>query len=216
MTATKMLFRDYLRATAACLGGAIAFILTAALVVAGPLSNQGRAVTGSWSSPTSIISPVVMASWFTARAANGVEQLELLVLWRGMPGWFLDPGGSGGSGGGTAPYYTWITRIHGNRTLTLTLDYDSTKRLAVVQGTRLELAGNNVVFVDDVDSPDGPRVTRKMSVARAMPGSAGQIGLVLRESPEIMSFLRCDSAPPSGPNRPLLEHLCLQNIGVVR
>jgi len=98
-----MLFRDYLRSTAACLGGAIALMLTAALVVAGPFSNQGRAATGSWSSPTSIISPEVMATWFTTRAANGVEQLELLVLWRGMPGWFLDPGGSGGSGGAQLP-----------------------------------------------------------------------------------------------------------------
>jgi hypothetical protein len=142
--------------------------------------------------------------------------LELLVLWRGMPGWFLDPGGSGGFGGGPALYSTWITRIHGNRTLTLTLDYDSTKRLAVVQGTPLELAGNNVLFVDDVDSPAGPRVIRMIRIAPTMPGSAGQIGLVLRESPEIMSFLRCDSAPSSGPHRPLLEHLCMQNIGVAR
>jgi len=67
------------------------------------------------------------------RCPNGVEQLELLVLWRGMPGWFLGPGGSRWSGGGSAPYYTWITRIHGDRTLTLTLDYDSTKGFAVVQ-----------------------------------------------------------------------------------
>jgi hypothetical protein len=189
--------------------------MTAAVILAAPISGQGAPMDGSWSSPTSVISPVVMASWFTTRAPNGVEQLELLVLWRGTPGWFLHPGGSGGSGGGPASSHTWITRIRGDRTLTLTLDYDPPKRLVVVQGTRLELAGNNVVFVDDVDSSDGPRVTRTTSIARAMPGSPGQIGLVLRNSPEIMSFLRCDSAPSSGPSRPLLEHLCLQNVGVI-
>ena len=208
--------RDCRRATAAFLGGILAFMLTVDRGIAARPFSQARAMAGSWSSPTSVISPVVMASWFTSRAPNGVEQLELLVLWRGTPGWFLDPGGSGGSGGGSAPYSTWIKRIRGNRTLTLTLDYDPPKRLAVVQGTRLELAGNNVVFVDDVDSPDGPRVIRTMSIARAMPGSWGQIGLVLRESPEIMSFLRCDSAPSSGPAGIALEHLCLENIGVVR
>lgn len=212
----QMPFRDWLRATADGLGGAIVFASTAAVLTAASFPNQTRAITESSSGGTSVISPVVMASWFTARAPNGVEQLELLVLWRGMPGWFLDPGGSGGSGGGSAPHSTWITRIHGNRTLTLALDYDSTKGLAVVQGTPLELARNNVLFVDDVDSPAGPRVTRMIRIAPAMPGSAGQIGLVLREAPEIMSFLRCDSAPSSGPNRPLLEHLCMENVGVAR
>jgi hypothetical protein len=114
------------------------------------------------------------------------------------------------------PYDLWITRIRGDRTLTLTLAYDSAKRLAIVQGKRVELAENNVLFVDDVDSPNGPRVTRTMNIPRAMPGSSGQIGLALRESPAIMSFLRCDAAPASGENRLLLEGLCRQNIGVVR
>lgn len=70
-----------------------------------------------------------------------------------------------------------------------------------------------MVLVDDVDSPDGPQVTGTMSLPRVTPGSAAQVGLVLRKSPEIMSFLRCDAEPPDGPGRALLERLCLQTIG---
>jgi hypothetical protein len=104
--------KDRLRTTARCLGSAVIVTVTAVVLVAASSSDQAKA-TGYWSNPTSVISPVVMASWFTARGPSGPEQLELLVLWRGTPAWFFDPGGSGGSGGGTAPYYTWITRIDG-------------------------------------------------------------------------------------------------------
>jgi len=55
-----------------------------------------------------------------------------------------------------------------------------------------------------------------MSIPRAMPGSAGQIGLVLRTSPEIMSFLRCDATTTDSRKQIALERLCLQNIGIDR
>jgi hypothetical protein len=93
---------------------------------------------------------------------------------------------------------------------------EATAVFATIQGKQVTLAKDNVVFVDDVDVPDGPRVTGTMSVDRVMPGSAGQIGLVLKKSREIMSFLRCDATLPGVPGRAMLEGLCLQNIGVAR
>ena len=160
---------------------------------------------------TSVISPVVVAQWFTSRRGT-TEQLELLVLWRGTPGWFLQPGGSGGSGfGASSPDYTWIK--YGS--VTLSLDFDATKRTATVQGQNVPLADNNLLFVDDVDGPTGPRVTGTMAIPRAMPGSSGQIGPVLAKSLRIMSYLRCDAGSES-PQKALLEPLCLQNVGVAR
>jgi len=160
---------------------------------------------------TGVISSVVVAEWFTSRRAS-TEQLELLVLWRGSPGWFLQPGGSGHSGSGADdPHYTWIK--YGS--VTLSLDFDPAKRTVTVQGKNVVLADNNVLFVDDVDGPTGPHVTGTMTIARSMPGSAGQIGLVLQKSPRIMSFLRCDAASES-PQKAFLESLCLQNVGLVR
>jgi hypothetical protein len=163
------------------------------------------------SAPTQVISPVVVASWIAERAGSGEEQLQLLILWRGAPGWFLRPGGvSGNSSGGR--YRSTIT--YGD--VRLTLEYDSSKRVAVVHGRTVETADDNVVLVDDVDSPTGPRIVGTMRLDRRMPGSAGQIGLVLRKSPNIMAFLRCDATIADGHGRGLLERLCLENIGTDR
>jgi hypothetical protein len=157
-----------------------------------------------------MMSPVVVATWIAERQEGGSEQLQLLVLWRGAVGWFFKGGGLVSGGGSAGRYNTTI--VYGG--VRLTLDFDPSTRVATVQGTTLELGADNVVFVDDVDSPKGPRVTGTKRVERAMPGSAGQIGLVLRTSPEIMSFLRCDSTPPGARGQAFLEQLCLQNIGV--
>ena len=159
---------------------------------------------------TSVISPVVVAQWFTNRR-DGVEELELLVLWRGTPGWFLQPGGSGGSGAATGDHHTWLKF----GAVDLSLDFDEATRRVMLQGHGVPLAENNVLFVDEVDGPSGPRVVGTMAVSRGMPGSAGQIAPVLRSAPRIMSFLRCNAGDES-PRRALFRTLCLQNVGVER
>lgn len=82
--------------------------------------------------------------------------------------------------------------------VTFTLEYDSPTRTAIVDGKAVKVEDRNVVFVDDVDSAAGPRVTGTMRIESRMPGSAGQIGLLLRDSPEIKTFLRCDATSPDG------------------
>jgi hypothetical protein len=170
-------------------------------------------VVESATSPSRVISAAVEASWF-ATGRSGVEHLELVVLWRGTPGWFMEPGGSSGgsSGGNGVPRSSWITRGE----VRLTVEFDPAKRIATIQGQRLALADHNVVFVDDVDAPGGPRIVKTLQVARIMPGSAGQIGLVLKDSPEVIKFLRCDATRPDGRAAGYLRQLCLQNIGIVR
>jgi hypothetical protein len=98
----------------------------------------------------------------------------------------------------------------------LTLGYDSSRRVADVHGKTVELAENNVAFVDEVDSPNGPRVIGVTRVESGMPGSAGQIGLVLQRSPQIMSFLQCDATSPDARVQQRLQGMCFQNIGVAR
>jgi hypothetical protein len=162
---------------------------------------------------TEVISPAVEISVMTEGRADGTDELELLVLWRGAAGWFLRPG-STTAGRSTDAGHSVLTIKRGD--LHLTLEYDRTTRVVTIQGKPLTLGADNVVFVDDVDVRDGPRVVGTMRVARAMPGSAGQIGLVLKQSREIMSFLRCDAKLPDVPERAWLAGLCLQNIGIAR
>jgi len=192
---------------------AIAAALVGPAAVASQSSRPRESARVAGSRPTQIMSPVVMASWITEQSSDGVERLQLLVLWRGTPGWFLPDGPSGVSSGGSGGrYQTTITEGD----LKLTLDYDSSRRIAMVQGKTIDLARNNVVFVDKVDSPTGPQVVGTMAVERTMPGSAGQIGLVLRTSSEIMAFLQCEATTTDARKRPMLERLCLTNIGVSR
>jgi hypothetical protein len=100
--------------------------------------------------------------------------------------------------------------------MTFTLEYDASKKVAVVDGETINMAQANVVLVDDVDSPSGPRVSGTMMIESRMPGSAGQIGLVLRGSPEIMAFLRCDAEAADGRAQAVLQRMCLHNIGIDR
>ena len=189
----------------------LAWLILTAWSAGGQQSRAAPIILGDRGGATSIISPVVVAQWFTNRKA-GVEELELLVLWRGTPGWFLQtPGGSGGSDSGTGSHYTWIK--YG--AVSLSLDFDETTRRVTIQGKDVTLSENNVLFVDDVDLPSGPRVADMMVVSRAMPGSSGQIAPVLRNSSRIMSFLRCDAGEGS-PRQASLQTLCLQNVGVER
>jgi hypothetical protein len=197
---------------------AVPFVLVATAVAAlvtvpaarGQQRGRASMVAHQTAVATSVISPVVVAQWFTTRGA-GAEELALLVLWRGAPGWFLQPGGSGSSGSTNNVDYTWIK--YGD--VSLSLDFDAAARTVTLQGTPLALLDNNVLLVDDVDGTNGPRVVSATAVPRRMPGAAGQIAPILRGSPAMMSFLRCDAGRES-PRRALLETLCLQNVGADR
>lgn len=163
-----------------------------------------------------------MATWLTSHGATGMNQLKLLVLWQGTPGWFLGPGGVSDSGPQTAIWHTTITRTLENRvpsgaTLTLTLDYDPQRGQVAIQGKWLGLSGNNVVFVNDVDRSNGVGAIGMMRVPAEMPGSSGQIGLVLRQSPEIMTFPTCDgTASGDRMQNSRLARLCLESIGATK
>ena len=163
------------------------------------------------------MSPAVVATWITEQHGDEPVQLRIVILWRGTPGWFLRAGGSSVSDSGSASgghQTSYQTIIQGG--VRLTFDFDTATGVATVQGKMLDVREDNVVLVDDVDSPNGPRVSGTTRVTRPMPGSAGQIGLVLRTSPKIMSFLRCDAVVPDGPLKALVERLCVQNLGVAR
>ena len=170
-----------------------------------------QAPTGAHSMPTSVISPVVVASWFTERAANGREQLQLLVLWRGTPGWFM--GGGQDKSSTLYPANVSTRRMTYGR-VTLTLDYDWRKRVAVVNGETITLGDHNVLFVDDVDA--APRIVDRLRIDPAMPGSSAQIGVVLQRVPQVMSFLKCDAVGADESKRAYFGRMCLEKIGVER
>jgi hypothetical protein len=170
--------------------------LVAALMFLQPFPGTGS--TGG-SAP---VSPSVMATEMSAVDQNGRRTLELLILWRGTPGWHLKgTGGASGSGGsmGGSPGMVrsdWISQGGVN----LAVRFDPAARKAWVQEKEIDLGDANVVLVDGVDSPVGPQVVRTLRIdpehetaaTRQMP-----FQMFIRRSPELVDFLQCD-APVAG------------------
>jgi hypothetical protein len=161
---------------------------------------------------TMMLAPAVVATWFTDQPAGLPVQLRLLVLWRGTPGWFLSGGGEvGGTTGRDGIRHETIN--YGN--VRLTVSFDFATRVVSIQDKHFDLKGDNVVFVDDVDTAAGPRVAWTMLLGPTMPGSAGQLGEMLAPSPRVIEFLRCDAKAPNGRGQSMLDRMCLQNIGII-
>ena len=157
-----------------------------------------------------MISPTVFASWVTERVGNDSDQLRLLVLWRGTPGWYFVPGGRiGGSSGGAG---THSTIEYGD--VRLTLDF-SAGDAVVINGREVHLGTDNVVYVDDVDAIAGARVVRTSRIPSRMPGSAGQIGLAIRDVPEVVTYLQCDARASDAQRQMMIEKLaaCIVSLG---
>lgn len=170
------------------------------------------------------VSPSVMATVMTRVAQDGKGELELLVLWRGRPGWMRSGGGdssgaSGSGGGGSmgsnampATRSAWLTQ-GGVR---LEVRFEPQSRKLWIQDREVALNDGNAVLVDDVDSTNGSRVIRTVRIDPAfevpnvvVPPTAGYargmrarsmmpppVQEFIRRSPELVEFLRCDLVPP--------------------
>lgn len=153
---------------------------------------------------TGPVSPSVLATQMSVVDVAGQGTLQLLVLWRGSPGWFRkSAGGASGSGGGgsmgagPSPMVRseWIAQGGVN----LAVRFDPVGRKAWIQDSEITLNDANVVLVDDVDSPAGPRVVRTLRVDpeyQTTPASPAPVQMFIRRSPELVEFLQCDIALP--------------------
>lgn len=154
-------------------------------------------------SATIPVSAVALASFVTKRDTKYLE-LDLLVLWRGRPGWFM--GGDGRrSGGGGSPGW-WSTYFEYNGVShEVQLQYDP--RTAHIDGKPVPLGGHNVVLIDDADR--GGKMVRLLTVDTTMtqPGMPGQ---VIGRSPELRAFVRCDVKVENPRTQAMFDRLCDQ------
>ena len=189
--------------------------LAAAAMFAQVLSGAGS--TGG----TAPVSPSVMATHMCVLDAAGQGTLELLILWRGSPGWVVkgDGGGSGGGGsaGGSVPggrsamiRSAWVSQGG----VSLNVRFDPAARKVWIQDREVALDDANVVLVDGVDSPAGPQIVRTLRIdpeydttVDLLPGGpvgrgprtrpqAVPVQTFIRRSPELVEFLQCDMPVP--------------------
>jgi hypothetical protein len=157
-----------------------------------------------------MISPTVFASWITQSVGKDSEQLRLLVLWRGAPGWYFVPGGR--IGGSSTASGTHSTIEYGS--VRLTLDYGAGDAVTI-NGRDVHLGTDNVVYVDEVDAPAGGRVLRTSRIPSPMPGSAAQIGLAIRDVPDLVTYLQCGARASDPQRQMMIEKLaaCVITLG---
>jgi len=183
--------------------GANGLLATLAASAVDP-SAQGRGFTrgGGGMSTSRVASPAVVASWMSHENYADGSTTTLLVLWRGTPGWFSKRGRGGASGGGggfsgsgagVGGSYGYQYMSEGGLSFMIEFDYD--KRIVTILNHVISLEATNVVLVDGVDSANGPTIVGYRFVDPApteQPSSVDPIAAVVKRTPELFDYLRCD------------------------
>jgi hypothetical protein len=185
------------------------------------LSAQARGFArgGGGMSTSRVASPTVVASWVShANDADG-SATTLLVLWRGTPGWFSKGGRGGASGGGAgggagagqSGSYAYEYVSQGGLTFMMEFDYD--KRIVKILNQEISLKETNVVLVDFVDSTNGPTIVGYRWIEPAppeQPAALDPIAAIVRRTPELFEYLRCDLSLPDSLWKSMMPIICGQ------
>jgi len=188
-----------------------------AVLLAAPVA-RAQVRGGGGSSTSKIASPTVVASWRAHDNYADGSSTTLLVLWRGTPGWFAAGGrgsssgaGSGGGAGGGSYAYEYMT--FGGRTFMM--EFDDDRRVVKLLNQEISLKETNVVLVDFVDSAGGPTVVGYRWVEPGPPAPplvAGAIpdpiAGVVKRSPELYEYLRCDVKVPDPAMNAMMPTIC--------
>jgi hypothetical protein len=175
-----------------------------------PPDPPGRAFTPTHSSAGSrLLSPSVIGSYYLTGPSRA-PSLELLILWRGSPGWFArrtSQGGSSMSSGSAGGGQTGLSIRQGGLLLTATFDPGNRAVRILDEDIRLD-AGANVILVDLVDDPAGPRLLKTLSVV-APDGHANVLHAAFMASPELLDYLRCHAQVS---HRAFMDFICAEAI----
>lgn len=207
--------------TEAILTAAVKAPVTSNAIPTGPVTNRAAGTApprpertlppGTVSSGDGALSAAVAGGWFTHAEAGGAVSLDLLVLWRGSPGWLLQDSHGGSSGGGTSATSRRGMNVHyGERSLYAA--YGVGPRRYTVENDTKPLGDDNVVLVDDVDSASGPRVIKTLHVDPAVPDGR-RIDQLIARSPELVAYLRCDAKIPDARKQAMVDILCARYSG---
>jgi hypothetical protein len=186
--------------------GRLLLLLVPLILPAQDIPRRPATISSGVSSATQVISPVAVVTWVTRDGSNYTE-IDLVVVWRGSPGWFRSSTQRGSSGGSAGKFQASVT--YGDVRLDVALT--TSPRVVTIQETPVPLDQKNVVLVDNVDSPSGPDVVKTLWVDPAL-ADQHRIGPVLGRSPEIVAFLRCDVRLQEGIDV-VLQKLCADVIG---
>lgn len=180
-----------------------------ALVLAAEIGGQPQ-----WESGQGAVSSSVIAWWIAHPDDAGISALDLLILWRGTPGWLSRAGSIGGNGAGlqgfgsnTGTQTVWA----GDRALTWT--FDLTGKTITILDQPFSLADVNVILIDDADGPQGSRLVRALQIDPRYSAAPPHFELAVRRSPELLQFLQCDTQLGDQRQQALTDLICARFTG---
>jgi hypothetical protein len=183
--------------------GSIAFVFASLLIATATASGQ---LPQNVTCGTNIVSSTVAATYCSHRS-GGDEMLDLMILWRGTPGWFQRSAGMGGGGaGGDITRYTTKGRInrwftYGDVTLGFDADFDA--NTVKIGDELLSLESVNAVLVDGVDGTGVRRSRAARWIEPRLPLAPDMNVVVIQRSRELRDYLRCDIPMPAPPATPV-------------
>jgi hypothetical protein len=161
------------------------------------------------------ISPTVVATTLTTTSPSGTT-LDLLVLWRGSPGWFLAsaPEGakSGGWSGGSIGQPTIVHQENVFGDVRLIVEFNPDTSVATIQGREISLQGAQVVLVDQIDSDTAVFLGTRTLADGRLPDEH-QLYPLFQQSAELQAFLQCDVALADAFLHQVVRQVCVQTIG---
>ena len=175
-----------------------------ALVVASQIAAQSSRESGQGAASSS-----VMAWWMAHRVDANTSALDLLILWRGTPGWFFRASGIGGSGSGQQGFgsNTGTQTVQaGDRTLTWT--FDLTAKKVTILGQAFSLAEVNVILIDGGDTEQGSRFVRALQIDPVYSAEPLRFELAVRRSSELLQFLQCDAQHGDQREQAIADLIC--------
>jgi uncharacterized protein (TIGR02246 family) len=132
--------------------------------------------------------PVSRVAATTIISEDGLHP-DLIVVWRGSPGWF------GGqriiSSGGTGRTVRWSQSFGDVR---LDVEFDFATRVGQVAGHRITMNSNNAVLVDHVDEPRRSTVVRMLAIKGELT-EAPDVSALIARSPAAANYIQCDAKP---------------------
>jgi len=138
----------------------------------------------------------------------GVSALAFLV-WISLDISAQSRGFVNGGGGGGSYAYQYV--YEGGLTFMMEFDYD--KSIVKMLNQEISLKETNVVLVDFVDSANGPAIVGYRWVEPAPPdppAAVDPIASVVRRTPELFDYLRCDLTLPDPVMKAFMPIICGQ------
>ena len=132
--------------------------------------------------------PLSATVWATIAVTN--SGTELVLLWRGRPGWYMKAGPRAEHASGNSESYSVSLEYPGTR---LAMSYDRRRREATV-GRKVQLlpAEANTIFVDQVDDPGGPTIVGFTTLRLLPTMTNASLADAFSHSPAAVAFLQCD------------------------